>query len=117
MNVSAAGHTQYECTRHKPGGDGHDSVRQLVFRRHTCGYGRLPAGHWHGIMVQDQDNVRGGTAGWEVRFRVLITAAIPTTHTNPYSTRGTGHRCGISRFPIIFRAMFGEQIRMRGRLR
>ena len=25
----------------------HDSVRQLVFRRHTCGYGRLPAGHWH----------------------------------------------------------------------
>ena len=41
----------------------HDSVRQLVFRRHTCGYGRLPAGHWHGIIIQEQDNVRGGTAG------------------------------------------------------
>ena len=94
----------------------HDSVRQLVFRRHTCGYGRLPAGHWHGIIIQDQDNIRGGTAGWEVRFRVLITAAIPTTHTNPY-LRGVQDIDVAFRFPIIFRAMFGEQIRMRGRLR
>ena len=93
-----------------------DSVRQLVFRRHTCGYGRLPAGHWHGIVIQDQDNVRGGTAGWEVRFRVLITAAIPTSHTNPY-LRGVQDIDVNFRFPIIFRAMFGEQIRMRGRLR
>ena len=94
----------------------HDSVRQLVFRRHTCGYGRLPAGHWHGIIIQDQDNIRGGTAGWEVRFRVLITAAIPTTHTNPY-LRGVQDIDVAFRFLIIFRAMFGEQIRMRGRLR
>ena len=93
-----------------------DSVRQLVFRRHTCGYGRLPAGHWHGVMIQDQDNIRGGTAGWEVRFRVLITAAIPTSHTNPY-LRGVQDIDVAFRFPIIFRAMFGEQIRMRGRLR
>ena len=67
-------------------------------------------------MIQEQDNVRGGIAGWEVRFRVLITAAIPTTHTNPY-LRGVQDIDVAFRFPIIFWAMFGEQIRMRGRLR
>ena len=67
-------------------------------------------------MIQEQDNVRGGTAGWEVRFRVLIMAAILTTHTNPY-LYGVQDIDVAFHFPIIFRAMFGEQIRMRGRLR
>ena len=49
-------------------------------------------------------------------IRVLITAAIPTTHTNPY-LRGVQDIDVAFHFPIIFRAMFGEQIRMRGRLR
>ena len=94
----------------------HESVRQLVFRRHTCGYGRLPAGHWHGSLLTEQENVRGGTASWEARFRVLLTAAIPTTHSNPY-LRGVQDIDVVFSFPVIFRAMLGEGIRMRGRLR
>ena len=94
----------------------HESVRQLVFRRHTCGYGRLPAGHWHGLLLSEQENVRGGTAGWEARFRVLLTAAIPTTHTNPY-LRGVQDIDVVFPFPVLFQAMLGEGIRMHGRLR
>ena len=87
-----------------------------MFRRHTCGYGRLPAGHWHGLLLTEQENMRGSNAGWEARFRVLLTAAIPTTHTNPYF-RGVQDIDVVFPFPVVFRALLGEGIRMRGRLR
>ena len=66
--------------------------------------------------MQEEGGCRGGSTSWEACFRIMITTAIPSMFSNSY-LRGIQDIDVFFQFPVIFRAMLGSSIRMRGRLR
>ena len=91
------------------------SIRTLVFRQHSCIFGRARDSRWHGLIRSTQRNVIGGAFGWSINIRVYVTATVPASHPEMYR-RGTMNIDLLFPFPRLFHILLGREIRMRGQL-
>ena len=90
-------------------------TRTLVFRQHSCIFGRARDSRWHGLIYSTQRDVLGGAVGWLINIRVYVTATVPASHPEMYR-RSTMNVDLLFLFPRPFHILLGREIRMRGQL-